>query len=332
MPQHQIALFGAGRIGRVHAMSIAASSRACLKYVVDVNADFAKILASDFGAEATTADAALADPDISVILIGSSTDTHVDFIKMGAAAGKHVFCEKPIDLEIARVDACLDAIKTSGTKLFVAFNRRFDTHFGGLAKRVADGEIGDIELLTIISKDPESPPRAYQEVAGGMFRDMTIHDIDLARFILGEEPVKVTATAAALHDPVARSIDDIDTAVLTLQTASGKIATITNSRRATFGYDQRIEAHGSKGMLSAGNVHDDNVRIANGGGIKGAKVKHFFLERYAEAYRAELDAFLDCIENGTPPSPSGVDGRKALIIADAAYQSWREERTVTIKE
>ncbi len=330
MSHYPIALFGAGRIGRIHAASIAGDPRSSLRAVVDVNADFAASMAKDFGATAMSPNDALGDPNIAAIVIASSTDTHVDLIEAGAAAGKHVFCEKPIDLDIDRVNACLEAIADASTQLFVAFNRRFDTNFGDLRRRVAAGEIGDLELLTIISKDPESPPRAYQEVAGGLIRDMMIHDIDLARFILNEEPIRVVATGGALFDDVARSLGDLDTAVLTLQTASGKIATITNSRRATFGYDQRIEALGSKGMLSAGNVVENTVHLANGDGITGAKVMHFFLERYAAAYRTEWSAFLDHLDDGSTPSPTGIDGQRALMIADAGYESLKTGRAVDL--
>lgn len=331
MSDFKIALFGAGRIGRVHAGSVLANPRSTLKYVVDVNADFARSVAADFGATATSADEALSDGDVDAIIVASSTDTHVDFILKGIAAGKHVFCEKPIDLDIERVNACLKEIDGRPQKLFVAFNRRFDTSFGDLQRRVAAGEIGDLELLTIMSKDPGPPPVDYIKVSGGIIRDMMIHDIDLARFILGEEPATVTATGAALFDEGARSEGDLDTAVVTLQTASGKIATISNSRRATFGYDQRIEAHGSKGMLSAGNKYENTVTLANGDGIRGAPVQNFFIERYTPAYRAEWDAFLGHIADGSDPQPTGVDGQRALMIADAAYRSLEEGRTVKLE-
>lgn len=330
MTIHSIALIGAGRIGRVHAASIVGNPRSRLKYVADASPDYAAAFASDFNCVATTPEAALGDEDIAAIVIASSTDTHVDFIEQGMAAGKHVFCEKPIDLDIARVDACLAAIAGSAGRLFIAFNRRFDTHFGDLRRRVAAGEIGELELLTITSKDPGPPPRAYLEVSGGLIRDMMIHDIDLARFILNEEPTRVMATGAALFDDNARALGDLDTAVVTLQTPSGKIATISNSRRASFGYDQRIEAHGSKGMLSAGNLHQTTVSLADESGIRGATVMPFFLERYDAAYRAEWDAFIDYMEDKPVPAPTGIDGQRALMIANAGYESLKTGRAIDL--
>jgi myo-inositol 2-dehydrogenase/D-chiro-inositol 1-dehydrogenase len=322
-----IAVIGAGRIGQIHARNIAAHPGARLAGIADAVPEAAARLAAALGsrvlepAEAFAADA---------VVIGSPTPTHAGYIEQAAAAGRAVFCEKPIDLSAERVRRCLAAVEKSGIPLMVGFNRRFDPSFATLQRRLAGGEIGRLELLTIISKDPAPPPPEYVAGSGGLFRDMMIHDLDMARFLLAEEPVEVFAAGSSLVDPAIGRAGDVDTAVVTLRTASGVLCQISNSRRATYGYDQRIEAHGEKGMLRAGNHTATSVELANGAGFTGEPALPFFLERYAAAYRAELDAFVQAVNTGAAPRPGGEDGLKALALADAAVESVRTGRAVAV--
>jgi myo-inositol 2-dehydrogenase / D-chiro-inositol 1-dehydrogenase len=317
-----IGLLGAGRIGKIHGGNASVHPRARLVAVADAIPQAASDLAAALGARAASVEEVLADPSIDAVIIGSSTDTHADFIEIAARAGKAVFCEKPVDLSSERIVACLDVVKQAGATLMVAFNRRFDPHFGSLRKRLADGAIGDVELITILSRDPGPPPISYIERSGGLFRDMMIHDLDMARFLLlGEEPTEVYAVGSSLVDPAIGRAGDVDTAAVTLKTASGKIVQISNSRRATYGYDQRVEVHGSKGMLRIDNVPETTVQLAGGSGFTSDPAMNFFLQRYAEAYRIELDHFIASIIGGTAPSPSGLDGLKAQQLADAATRS-----------
>jgi myo-inositol 2-dehydrogenase / D-chiro-inositol 1-dehydrogenase len=313
-----IAVIGAGRIGNIHARNIAAHGGARLAGVADVDTGAAERLATACGARALSLDAAFA---ADAVLIGSPTTTHADYIERAAAAGRAIFCEKPIDLSAPRVRACLDAVRRAGVVLMVGFNRRFDPHFATLKHRLDAGEIGALELLTIISRDPAPPPLSYVATSGGLFRDMMIHDLDMARYLLGEEPVEVHTAASCLIDQSIAAAGDVDTAVVTIRTAGGKLCQISNSRRATYGYDQRIEAHGAKGLLRAGNVTPTTVELATGAGFLTDPVLPFFLERYAAAYRAELDVFIAATESGRAPKPDGDDGLKALLLADAATKS-----------
>jgi myo-inositol 2-dehydrogenase/D-chiro-inositol 1-dehydrogenase len=313
-----IAVIGAGRIGRIHAPNVAAHPGARLAGVADVDAAAATRLAEACGARALSLDEAFA---ADAVLIGSPTPTHADFIERAAAAGRAIFCEKPIDLDANRVRTCLEAVRRAGVPLMVGFNRRFDPHFAALKRRMDAGDIGELELLTIFSKDPGPPPISYIESSGGLFRDCMIHDLDMARFLLDEEPVELHAAASCLVDPAIGVAGDVDTAVATLRTASGKLCQISNSRRATYGYDQRIEAHGEKGLLRAGNVTATTVELANAAGFATDPALPFFLERYAEAYRLELDAFVTAVAAGQAPKPNGEDGLKALLLADAATRS-----------
>jgi myo-inositol 2-dehydrogenase/D-chiro-inositol 1-dehydrogenase len=315
-----IAVIGAGRIGQIHARNIAAHVDARLAGIADVDASAAARLATACGTQTLSLDAAFA---ADAVLIGSPTSTHADYIQRAAAGGRAIFCEKPIDLSVGRVRACLDAVRRAGVVLMVGFNRRFDPHFATLKRRMDAGEIGALELLTIISRDPAPPPPAYVASSGGLFRDMTIHDLDMARYLLGEEPVQLHAAASCLVDQSIAAAGDVDTAVVTLRTASGKLCQISNSRRASYGYDQRIEAHGANGLLRAGNVTATTVELATGAGFVSDPVLPFFLERYAVAYRAELDAFVTAVASGKPPKPDGEDGLRALLLADAATESAR---------
>ena len=313
-----IAVIGAGRIGRIHARNIAAHPSARLAGVADVDAAAASELAEACGARALSLDAAFS---ADAVLIGSPTTTHAEYIERAAGAGKAIFCEKPIDLDAERVRTCLAAVRRAGVPLMVGFNRRFDPHFATLKRRMDAGEIGSLELLTIFSKDPAPPPLGYIATSGGLFRDCMIHDLDMARFLLGEEPVEVFAAASCLVDTSIGTAGDVDTAVATLRTASGKLCQISNSRRATYGYDQRIEAHGSKGLLRAGNVTPTTVELSNGAGVTTDPLLPFFLERYAAAYRAELDTFVNAVTQRKPVQPDGGDGLQALLLADAATHS-----------
>jgi myo-inositol 2-dehydrogenase / D-chiro-inositol 1-dehydrogenase len=322
-----IAVIGAGRIGQIHARNVAAHGEARLVGVADLDDAAAGKLAGACGSRAISTDAAFA---AGAVLIASPTPTHADYIERAAAAGRAIFCEKPIDLDAERVRACLTAVKRAGVTLMVGFNRRFDPHFATLKRRMDAGKIGALELLTIVSKDPGPPPLSYVRTSGGLFRDMMIHDLDMARFMLGEDPVELHAAASCLVDRAIADAGDVDTAVVTLRTASGRLCQISNSRRATYGYDQRIEAHGAKGMLRAGNVTQTTVEVANGGGFASEPALPFFLERYAAAYRAELDAFIAAAAGRGAAKPDGDDGLKALLLADAATQSARSGETVRL--
>ena len=326
---YRIALLGAGRIARVHVESIVAHPRTELAYVVDIDRAAAESMATAHGARAADAETALGDPDVAAIVIASSTPTHSDYIEAGAAAGKHVFCEKPIDLDSGRVRECLANIEGSGIKLIVGFNRRFDPHFRHFKSELDAGAIGQLEQLQITSRDPELPPAGYIRASGGIFRDMTIHDFDLACFLLGENPVELWASASTLVDDEVAALGDHDTTIVGMRTASGKLAVILNSRRATYGYDQRIEAHGSEGILSAGNVAESTLVHGGAHGFTGQKAMHFFLERYSAAYRAEWSHFVDVLDGRAEPSPTGRDGARALALADAAYESLTTGRRVS---
>jgi myo-inositol 2-dehydrogenase/D-chiro-inositol 1-dehydrogenase len=318
----RIAVLGAGRIGRIHGRNAAAHPKAKLVAVADPHGPSASDLATATGAEIASLDTIVERSDVDAILICTPTTTHADLIERGAKAGKAVFCEKPVDLSSARIETCLAEVERAGTPLMIGFNRRFDPNFASLRRRLADGEVGDVELVTILSRDPGPPPVSYIATSGGLFRDMMIHDLDMARFLLlGDEPVEVHAVGSSLVDPAIGQAGDVDTAAVMLKTASGRIVQISNSRRATYGYDQRVEVHGSKGMIRAGNIHRTTVEVANASGLTVDPVQDFFLERYADAYRAELTAFLDAVAGGAKPQPTGRDGLMAQRLADAATQS-----------
>ena len=326
-------LLGAGRIGKTHAAAISGVSGARLAAVHDPVDAAADHIVAMSGARRASVEEIMADRSIDAVLICTPTDLHADQIEMAAKAGKAIFCEKPVDLSTDRVRACLVVVEAAKAKLMIGFNRRFDTNFAAVRARIDAGEIGAVELVQVTSRDPGPPPVDYIRRSGGIFRDMMIHDFDIARFLLGgEKIVGVSATGSVLVDPAIGEAGDVDTATATLRTASGKIAVITNSRRATYGYDQRIEAHGSNGALSAANVHTDTVTLADKSGYRTAPLLDFFMERYAAAYRAELIHFVKALETGAPISPSGLDGLKALELADAAVLSLqtRSETAVSV--
>lgn len=327
-----IAVLGCGRIGRVHARNIAAHPLARLVACFDVAREAAEATASDTGTlVAGSVDEVLADPGVDAVLIASSTATHVNLIRRAALAGKPVLCEKPIDLDLLRVDECWRAIRARDPLIMVGFNRRFDPSFCALRDRLAAGEVGRLEQVVITSRDPAPPPPEYVAGSGGLFRDMTIHDLDMARHLAGEI-VEVQAMGACLIDPAIGAVGDVDVAMLTLRAASGALIHIGNSRRCAYGYDQRIEAFGSLGMLAAGNQHPTTVEIWTAGATRARDpVQDFFIARYAEAYRAELDHFVECVERGAKPLASFADGREALRLADAALESLRTGCAVRVE-
>ncbi len=325
-----MALLGAGRIGQIHGRNIAENPRATLAVIADADAAAAQSLAGLTGAKVATIDAIMADKAIDAVAICTPTDTHADLIERAVKAGKAVFCEKPVSLESARIEACLKVVAAAKGKLMIAFNRRFDPSFADLKRRIDVGEVGTVELVTILSRDPAPPPVSYIERSGGLYRDMMIHDFDMARFLLGEEPVEVHAIGSNLVDPAIGKAGDVDTAAVMLRTTSGKIAQISNSRRATYGYDQRVEVHGSKGLLAVGNHFATTVTHANGDGYITDPALPFFLERYAAAYRNELDAFIAAVLNGKPISPTGEDGLRAQRLADAATEASQSGQPVKL--
>ena len=327
----RIALFGAGRVGALHAATIAAHPEAQLHVVCDVREAAAREIAARHGARATSdPEAVFADKEVAGFIVATPTDTHVDMILRAARAGRPVFCEKPVDLDLARVDACLAEVRKLGVPLQIGFNRRFDPHFRALWTRLRAGEIGKVEIVKITSRDPGPPPLDYVKVSGGLFRDMTIHDFDTARWLLGEEPVSVLASASNLVDPAIAAAGDVDTAIVTMRTASGVLCSIENSRRAVYGYDQRIEVLGEHGMLQAGNPLPTLVEHFGAERTSRDNLTRFFMDRYVAAFRAELDAFLGVL-GGAPPSPSGEDGRAALALAEAAIESVKTGRAAVVR-
>ena len=325
-----VAVIGAGRIGRIHAVNAAANPRARILHVFDENRDSQQALADLIGAKPATIEEIFASKSVDAVLVCSPTDTHVELITAAAQSGKAVFCEKPVDLDVERVRTCLDVIEAKGVPFMVAFNRRFDPDVVELRRRVLAGEVGDVELITITSKDPGPPPLDYVKRSGGFFRDMLIHDFDMVRFLMNEEPIQVYAVGGALVSPELHALGEVDTAAVTLQTATRRIATITSSRRATYGYDQRIEVHGSKGQLAMTNLPVNRLMTADATGFRTAPALHSFMERYAAAYKVEIDAFIQSLVEGTAPSPSGRDGLQAQRLADAATESFNSGRPVRL--
>jgi myo-inositol 2-dehydrogenase/D-chiro-inositol 1-dehydrogenase len=325
------AVLGCGRIGKMHARNLARHPRAKLVSVFDVVHSAAADTARELGVTAAASvEAVLADKAIEAVLIATSTDTHVPLLTAAAKAGKAVLCEKPIDLDIARAEACWAEIGPLNPLVMIGFNRRFDPSFKAVRDRIAAGEVGILEQVVITSRDPGPPPIAYVRVSGGLFRDMTIHDFDMARYLAGDI-VEVQAFGANLVEPAIKEAGDIDAAMVTLRAANGALVHINNSRRASYGYDQRIEEFGSKGMLQAGNKRHTTVESWNHAAT-GAQdpVLHFFIERYTDAYAAEIDHFVTCLADKTTPIASFADGLAALKLADAAYESMKSGRVVRL--
>jgi myo-inositol 2-dehydrogenase / D-chiro-inositol 1-dehydrogenase len=325
-------LLGAGRIGKVHAKAISADAGAKLVAVADAMAPAAKAISDQYGCEVRTIEAILAAKDIDAVVICTPTDTHADLIEAFAKAGKAIFCEKPIDLSLDRVKACLQVVRDTKAVLMVGFNRRFDPHFAGVKAEITKGTLGEVEMVTITSRDPGAPPVDYIKRSGGIFRDMTIHDFDMARFLLGEEVTEVSAMAAVLVDPAIGKAGDSDSVQVMLKTASGKMCLISNSRRATYGYDQRIEVHGSLGAAAAENQRPVMIEVASAKGYTRPPLHDFFMTRYTEAYAAEIASFIAAVAGKGTASPSGEDGLSALALAEAALKSVAEGRTVKVSE
>jgi myo-inositol 2-dehydrogenase/D-chiro-inositol 1-dehydrogenase len=328
----KLALLGAGRIGKVHAKAITSNPDAELVAVADAFADAAKAIADQYGCAVRSVDEIANSENVDAVVICTPTNTHADLIEKFAKAGKAIFCEKPIDLSLERVKSCLKVVEKTGAKLMVGFNRRFDPHFAAVKKAIDEGRVGEVEMVQIVSRDPGAPPIEYIKTSGGIFRDMTIHDLDMARFVLGEEPVTVTATASVLTDSDIGKAGDYDSVSVILMTASGSHCTISNSRRATYGYDQRLEVHGSKGTVAIENQRPVSIEVATGEGYLRPPLHDFFMTRYTDAYAAEIAAFIGVICDGKSPSPSGHDGMIALALADAALKSVKEGRTVRVDE
>lgn len=327
----KVGLIGAGRIGQVHARGIASNPNSEVFAIADVMPEAATALAASTGARVASVDEILGDPEIGAILIAASTNTHADLIERGTAAGKAVFCEKPIDLDLSRALECRRAAATTGQPVMLGFNRRFDPNFAALKAALDAGEIGRAELLTLTSFDPAPPPISYIKVSGGLFKDMMIHDFDMACWLMGEMPEWVSASGSCLVDPAIAEAGDIDTAVVTLHFSEGRLAVIKNSRRAAFGYDQRIELLGSEGMLEAGNMLENTVIRSTGSGVVSAKPQHFFLERYMRAYEIEWGHFVDAVLNDAPLPATIEDGVNALALAEAAGEALRRGTTVAVQ-
>ena len=328
----RFALLGAGRIGKAHARAVSANPDAALVAVTDAMPEAAEALAAQYGAEVRTLDAIEAAGDIDAVLICTPTDTHAELIQRFARASKGIFCEKPVDLSLARVQETLKVVRETRATLMVGFNRRFDPDFRAMKDVIDTGRIGKVEMVQITSRDPGAPPVSYIERSGGLFRDMTIHDFDMGRWLLGEEVTAVVATGSVLTDPAIGAAGDIDSATVILVTASGRQCVISNSRRATYGYDQRIEVLGEKGAVFAENTHEAAVQVATAEGFARPPILNFFMERYAAAYAAEIAAFIDALSKGAEPPTTGEDGLMALALADAAMKSLAEGRVVRLSE
>jgi myo-inositol 2-dehydrogenase/D-chiro-inositol 1-dehydrogenase len=324
----EVAVFGAGRIGKIHAANLAKQPGVRLKYVVDVNAGAATALAELHGAKVVDVETALGDASIGATVVCSSTDTHAELIMNSAAQKKHVFCEKPVDLTLERARACADAVAKAGVVCMIGFQRRFDPTFSALKARVEAGEIGEPEMLVVTSRDPGAPPVEYIKHSGGIFKDMLIHDFDIFRWILDDEADSISATGSCLSDPAIAEAGDIDSAAVTIRTRRGRLCQINASRRAAYGYDQRFEVLGSKGMLQAANHKPTEVVSSTAHGVSQDKPEHFFLERYRAAYAREITHFFDALLNGIELRTTIDDGVKALELAEAATSSWRENRTI----
>lgn len=326
----RLALLGAGRIGQVHARTVRGMENASVTAVSDFFPETAQTLAHSLGAEVRDNDAIMASDDVDAVVVGTPTDTHYGLIMAAAKAGKAIFCEKPVDMSAGRIRELIAVVEETGVAFMTAFNRRFDPSFANVQTRISAGEIGDVELVTILSRDPSPPPLSYIKSSGGIFRDMMIHDLDMARFLLGEDPVEVIAYGSALVDSAIGEAGDVDTAGVMLKTASGKICQISNSRRASYGYDQRIEVHGAKGMLRAENHLENTVEVATEAGYRRAPTLNFFLERYESAYRREMEHFVACLNDGVAVTPTIHDGLKAQMLADAATESCQTGKPVAI--
>ena len=327
----RIAQFGAGRIGRVHGPNLSAGARFELVGVSDPVEAAASSLAEELGCAVLTPEQVFADDSIAAVLIASSTDTHAELIEAAARSGKAAFCEKPIHLDSDRARACLEVVERHSGRLAMGFNRRYDPNFAALKGKLDAGLIGSTEMVSIVSHDAEPPWPEYVKVSGGLYRDMMIHDFDIARWLLGEEPVQVYATGSVLIDPAIGEAGDVDSAMVIMRTAGGKLCHINCSRRNAGGYDQRVEVHGSEGKLLLDNVRSNTLSVAGGADTRIDPPPNFFVERYADSYRLELEEFAEGLESGNLKSPTGVDGLNALLLADAATESGAAGRPVAVQ-
>ncbi|BDG05403.1 inositol 2-dehydrogenase [Anaeromyxobacter oryzae] len=327
-----VALVGAGRIGKIHGANLARLPGVRLRWVCDAVPEVAIDLAGRVGAEVGSVDGVLEDPGVHAVVIASSTDTHADLILRAAAARKAIFCEKPVDLDLGRARACAAAVARAGVPCLIGFQRRYDPTFTALKRRLDAGEIGDPEVLVITSRDPAPPPLAYVRRSGGVFKDMLIHDLDVCRWILADEADTVHVAASCLVDPAIAGADDADTTAVTIRTRRGRLCQINTSRRAAYGYDQRVEVLGSAGMLQAGNHRPTEVTAHRAGAISSDPPEAFFLERYRAAYAEEMLHFADVVRGVAAPRTGIEDGVRALALAEAAGRSWREGRPVAIAE
>jgi len=331
----RLGVIGAGRIGKIHAENLATRiPGASVSAIADPILSAAQETAERLHIPVACADyhQILDDADIDAVAICSSTDTHARLIVEAARTGKHIFCEKPIAYDLAKIDEALAAVEKAGVKLQIGFNRRFDPNFRKVRQMVRDGKIGDVHILRITSRDPAPPPIEYVKVSGGIFFDMTIHDFDMARYLSGDEVEEVYVAGGVRVDPRIGEAGDIDTAVVTLTFKGGAIGTIDNSRKAVYGYDQRVEVFGSEGMVTAFNNTPDSHIYSNAEGVHSSKPLYFFLERYMESFIAEMKAFVECVQKDSPPPVSGIDGRIPVMIAMAATRSYREKRPVKLSE
>jgi myo-inositol 2-dehydrogenase/D-chiro-inositol 1-dehydrogenase len=331
----QFGLIGAGRIGGVHASTVAFRlPEADIAAITDMNREAAEALAGRYGIPRVAASATelFADPKIDAVLICTSTGTHADLIVEAAKAGKHIFCEKPISLSLKEIDRSIAAVDAAGVKLQVGFNRRFDSNFLRVREAVAAGEVGKPNLIHIISRDPEPPALAYIKTSGGIFLDMMIHDFDMARYLMGDEVEEIYANGAVLVDPGFREADDFDTAVVMLRFRNGAIGTIDNSRRATFGYDQRVEILGSKGKISTENRYPNQVVVSGEKYVYTDLPLNFFMQRYPESFALELELFTKAVLEDKPTAVTGPDSRVPVVMALAARKSIDEHRPVRLEE
>ncbi len=331
----RIGVIGAGRIGKIHAQNLATCvPGAVVTAIADVNEDAARELAARLHVPRAVSDfhEVLRDPAVDAVAICSSTDTHADLIIQAAQAGKQIFCEKPVAHDLRKIDAALEAVEKAGVKLQIGFNRRFDANFRRVRDLIAAGDIGEPHLLRITSRDPAPPPVEYVKVSGGIFLDMTIHDFDMARFLIGSEVKEVFTAGAVRVDPEIGKAGDLDTAVVTLFFENGTIGTIDNSRRAAYGYDQRVEVFGSKGMASTANNTPHAAVLSTGEGVLSAKPLYFFLERYMESFAEEMRSFVNAVRNNTPTPVTGIDGRIPVVMGLAARKSYDLHRPVALSE
>ena len=328
-------VIGAGRIGKIHAENLATRIPSVeVATIADVDLKTAQALAEHLHVPVAVEDyhAILSDPSIDAVAICSTTDTHAGIIVEAAQAGKHIFCEKPIALDLEKIDAALEAVEKTGVKLQIGFNRRFDPNFRKVRTMVAEGKIGRPHIIRITSRDPAPPPISYVKLSGGLFLDMTIHDFDMARYLCGSEVEEVYTAANVMVDPAIGEAGDVDTAVIILRFANGAIGTIDNSRKAVYGYDQRLEVFGSEGTVQAYNNTPDSDVYSNADGVHSAKPLYFFLERYMESFVAEMKEFVQCIRENTTPPVTGSDGRIPVVMGMAAKKSYLEHRPVRLSE